>query len=41
VKKADLPKLVEEKDFDVLVVLGAGDVEDYMGCFAELIKKKN
>ncbi len=40
VKKADLPKLVEERDFDVLVVLGAGDVEDYMGCFAELIKKK-
>lgn len=37
VKKADLPSFVEQADIDVLVVLGAGDVEDYMGKFAEIL----
>ncbi|MBP3228761.1 MAG: UDP-N-acetylmuramate--L-alanine ligase [Bacteroidaceae bacterium] len=40
VRKADLPALVADGDFDVLVVLGAGDVEDYMQTFAEAIKNK-
>lgn len=38
--KADLPTLIERMDTDVLVVLGAGDVEDYMSRFAEIINAK-
>ena len=40
INKADLPEFVKSTDVDVLVVLGAGDVEDYMNTFAEIINKK-
>lgn len=40
VSKTSLPEIVEQNDYDVLVVLGAGDVEDYMGRFAEIINAK-
>ena len=41
ISKSDLPAWVKAEDTDVLVVLGAGDVEDYMQCFAEIINAKN
>lgn len=40
VSKAELPEIVKAEDFDVLVVLGAGDVEDYMPRFTEIINAK-
>lgn len=40
VNKTELPRIVAEKDFDVLIVLGAGDVESYMDEFAAILKKK-
>ncbi len=39
-RKEEVPALVEEGDFDVLVVLGAGDVENYMDCLTEILRKK-
>lgn len=40
-KKEELPEVVERGDYDVLVVLGAGDVESYMKCFTEILNKKS
>ena len=40
-KKEELPEVVERGDFDVLVVLGAGDVESYMPRFTEILNKKS
>ena len=40
VRKSELLELVEAENFDVLVVLGAGDVEDYMDQFAAIISRK-
>lgn len=40
VQKSDLPALLREKDFEVLVVLGAGDVENYMDEFAAILQAK-
>ena len=30
IEKKDLPELARQRDFDVLMVLGAGDVVDFM-----------
>jgi UDP-N-acetylmuramate--alanine ligase len=38
--KQDLPAIVAEEDLDVLVVLGAGDVEDYMEQFRKILEEK-
>ena len=40
VKKADLPDVVRQADFDVLIVLGAGDAVDYIPQLAEMLKAK-
>lgn len=37
--KEDLLDIVGRRDFDVLITLGAGDVEDYAGQIAELLQK--
>lgn len=39
--KQDLPAIVAEEDLDVLVVLGAGDVEDYMEQFRKILEEKH
>ena len=38
--KEDLPNYVREHDFDVLVVLGAGNVDNYVPELTEILKKK-
>ena len=38
--KADVPAIVESGDWDVLVVLGAGDLDNYCGQIADILKKK-
>ena len=38
--KADVPAIVEEGDWDVLVVLGAGDLDNYCDQIADILKKK-
>ena len=40
VKKADLPDVVRQADFDVLIVLGAGDAVDYIPQLAKILKAK-
>lgn len=40
VRKADLPEVVAKKRFDVLMVLGAGDVVDYMPQLKEIMEKQ-
>lgn len=40
VQKADLPEVVAKKDFDVLIVLGAGDVVDYMPQFQKILENR-
>ncbi len=40
VEKKDLPALLKEEDFEVLIVLGAGDVDDMVPQFAETLKEK-
>ena len=40
VKKDDVLKLVSERDFDVLIVLGAGDLDNLVPQMAEIISKK-
>ena len=40
VHKEDVPELVKNRDFDVLVILGAGDLDNYMAELAEIIKNK-
>lgn len=39
-RKEDLPGLVEAEDFDVLFVLGAGDVDNYVPQLAEVLRRK-
>lgn len=41
VHKEDLPRIVAEEDFDVLVVLGAGDVDNYCGQLTEILLSKS
>ncbi len=38
--KEDLPRIVKEEDFDVLIVLGAGDVDNYMDELKTLLEAK-
>lgn len=38
--KEDLLDIVARRDFDVLITLGAGDVEDYSGKIAELLESE-
>ncbi len=38
--KEDVLKLTESRDFDVLIVLGAGDLDNYVPQIAEILKKK-
>ena len=40
VKKDDVLRLVSERDFDVLIVLGAGDLDNLVPQMAEIISKK-
>ncbi len=40
VHKEDVPELVKNCDFDVLIILGAGDLDNYMAELAEIIKNK-
>lgn len=40
VMKAELPALVEKKDFDVLMVLGAGDVDNSVPLLTDILKRK-
>ena len=40
VHKEDVPELVKKRDFDVLIILGAGDLDNYMTKLAEIIKNK-
>ena len=39
-QKTDVPAIVEEGDWDVLVVLGAGDLDNYCDQIADILKKK-
>lgn len=40
IRKDDVLNFVKSRDFDVLVVLGAGDLNNYVSKIAELIKEK-
>ena len=39
-RKADVPRIVEEGDFDVLMLLGAGDLDDYAPQLTEVLRRK-
>ena len=41
VHKENVPELVKNRDFDVLIILGAGDLDNYMAELAEIIKNKD
>ncbi len=41
IQKADVLNLVNERDFDVLIILGAGDLDNYMPQIAKEIEAKN
>ena len=36
----DLPQIAEQEDFDVLVVLGAGDADTYCPQIADILRAK-
>lgn len=40
IHKEDVVDLVKNRDFDVLIILGAGDLDNYMAKLAEIIKGK-
>lgn len=40
IHKDDVLDLVKNRDFDVLIILGAGDLDNYMAQLAEIIKSK-
>ena len=40
IRKDDLPKLAREHDFDVLMILGAGDADNYMTELTNILKDK-
>lgn len=40
IRKDDVMKLVHSRDFDVLIILGAGDLDNYVSQIAEVIKGK-
>ena len=39
-RKEEVPTLVEQGDFDVLVVLGAGDLDNTVPQLAEILRRK-
>ena len=39
-QKADVPAIVADGDWDVLVVLGAGDLDNYCDQITDILKKK-
>ncbi len=40
IRKEDVPDFVKSRDFDVLVVLGAGDLDNYVDQITQIIEKK-
>lgn len=40
IQKKDIPTFVESKDFDVLIVLGAGDAVDYIPQIKKILENK-
>lgn len=40
IKKDDVLEFANDRDFDVLVILGAGNLDNYMGQLSEIIKEK-
>ncbi len=40
IRKEDFPDFVKNRDFDVLVILGAGDLENYATQIAQIIEKR-
>lgn len=40
IRKEDVPDFVKNRDFDVLVILGAGDLENYATQIAQIIEKR-
>ena len=40
VEKKNLPAIIKNEDFDVLILLGAGDVDDYAPMFTEILREK-
>ena len=41
IKKDDVLNLVKSRDFDVLITLGAGDLDNYVPQIAKLIEEKD
>ena len=39
-QKTDVPQIVENEDFDVLIVLGAGDLDNDCDEITEIVKRK-
>ena len=40
IEKKDVLDLIKQRDFDVLVILGAGDLDNYMQDITSVIEKK-
>ena len=40
IHKEQVPELVKSRDFDVLVILGAGDLDNYVPQIAKLLEEK-
>ena len=40
-EKKDLPQLIAERDTDIVVLLGAGDIDNYADQLVEVIKQRN
>lgn len=40
IHKEDVLDLVKNRDFDVLIVLGAGDLDNYVPQMTEILKQK-
>ena len=40
IHKEDVPELVKSRDFDVLVILGAGDLDNYVPEITKIIESK-
>lgn len=40
IHKEDVLNLVRSRDFDVLIVLGAGDLDNYVPQMTEILKQK-
>ena len=40
IRKADVLDVVRHTDFDVLITLGAGDLDDYASAIAEIVAQK-